>query len=210
MAEKTLPESLDWYRQTANWLVGLAAAGLAGLASIHTELDIAAGWPLIWIKVAGGAMLLTILAGVLFYDALTNFGNAYEAHMKFESTKPGAQGDVLRRINADLKRQETRKKRQLLMYSVTYSVMLIAFIVAFIGVVGLLWNTVGNAAEPDVPHRVILVDGKGTGPGTLDDVMLIDIGSGTCWSLVRDSVSGVVRWDTANAYVRELGAKDPR
>jgi hypothetical protein len=84
MAEPTpaatqLPQALGWYRESANWLVGLSVGALAAAANCADKLLKANAFLKVVFMLSGGGFLIAVVGGVAFYYWLLRLGNALES-----------------------------------------------------------------------------------------------------------------------------------
>lgn len=78
-----LPPTLDWYRQAANWLVGLSTGALAvELSLLETIQKQPSGVKLLF-TLTGMMYLAAIVTGVFFYYYMTAYANRLETKDKY-------------------------------------------------------------------------------------------------------------------------------
>src|SRR5262245_19153548 len=83
-----IPKTLDWYREAANWVVGLATAALGAafitLGSI-SKLELI---PRLAVIAGGLCLALAVSCGILFYFWLIALGQALENLAKEPTPAP--------------------------------------------------------------------------------------------------------------------------
>lgn len=86
-SDSPLPATLDWYRQIANWIVGLAVGALA-LTPQWAGASTASTWPIRVLSIVTGLLLLiAVHSGIRLYIWLTDLGHCHErAHALSELT----------------------------------------------------------------------------------------------------------------------------
>lgn len=93
--DSPIPETLDWYRQVANWLVGLAVGAVA-LAPSQADWLRTVGWPVKLLYVLTGICLLAaILSGIRVYLWLTQLGNYREKLYAIQRQRQAAASEEL-------------------------------------------------------------------------------------------------------------------
>jgi TRAP-type C4-dicarboxylate transport system permease small subunit len=129
-----LPESLGWYRESAQWLLTLALGALTafgGIAGFSEKLS-RASTPLKEVYLTGGlALAAAVAGGIFFYLYLTQYGNLLENQAKLQ--------DELESAEAKSDAAEATKKREALRankdtrvlvktnYRIAYRVLLVGF-----------------------------------------------------------------------------------
>jgi hypothetical protein len=80
-----LPETLAWYRDAANWIVGISTGALAGTLAIR-DVFAGAGRP-VQVAVGLGVLLfvVAIVSGVQFYLWIVTFANQRERRLHLEA-----------------------------------------------------------------------------------------------------------------------------
>jgi len=82
----TLPATIDWYRQAANWLVGLSTGALGVGLTLADRVQAQSVWIQRLFLVSGLAFLIAVIAGVRFYLWIIDYANQREQRDK--ATKP--------------------------------------------------------------------------------------------------------------------------
>ena len=83
-ATSELPTTLAWYRDAANWIVGLSAGAVAAALAYHREIQSAALGIRISFLAAGLLFVLAIVCGIQFYFWLTSYANQRELRDRLE------------------------------------------------------------------------------------------------------------------------------
>ncbi len=78
VTESKLPTTLGWYRDAANWVVGLSAGALAAAITQIDRVRGAGRGPEAIFVVAAILFLIALVSGIQFYLWLTSYGNARE------------------------------------------------------------------------------------------------------------------------------------
>lgn len=206
MNENPLPHALDWYRQTANWLVGLSAASLAWLSTVAFDVLATHSWSIYLLIGAGLAMVLALLAGIYFYISLTAYGHAFEELFKANElldaeTDSNKKSELQSKVDEESKRMKSSEN----WYGALYLIMVICFTFGVMSITGLSVVHFGKVRPEQSAGKMILLDGRhrdDVGGGY--SVLLLDIGTGVVQELHNDSVTGTTRWDTTHAYTRLL------
>jgi hypothetical protein len=177
-----LPVTLDWYRQAANWLVGLSTAAIGAGFSVAGKVR-AQTVPIRIVFLASGfAFLVAVLGGVFFYLWITNYANQLEQRA---ARLPETPANTVQAQDAAL---ATASKRytffyELLLWSFPAAVLLVAVDVILV------------VCQPPGQPEIALVAGaiahdRGT---PQEGAVLLKDGSGTVWILSRDD-SGKTVW----------------
>jgi hypothetical protein len=74
-----LPQTLGWYRESANWLVGLAAAALATAATFVEKFFAANLFLKLLFTLGGISLFVAVFCGLAFYFWLLSLGNSLES-----------------------------------------------------------------------------------------------------------------------------------
>lgn len=86
VVESKLPASLGWYRDAANWVVGLSTGALAAGITQLERIGMAAQPAQVVFALATMFFLLAVVSGIQFYFWLTSYGNAREHRDRLEAT----------------------------------------------------------------------------------------------------------------------------
>lgn len=177
--EVHLPPTLDWYRQAANWLVGLATGVLAvGLSSADKIPFETPGQQ--WIAcLCIVCFLVTVGSGIAFYFWITSFANCLERREKFTNWHQNA-------TTEDLKKEYLRKHveadeasvRAGSWYTFFYNGMMWSFLAATLCMVLTLIGILRAEPTPKTPELTIFGADKQT--------FMVDKMSGTTWILTTD------------------------
>ncbi|MBO0929428.1 hypothetical protein [Fibrella aquatilis] len=184
-----LPPTLDWYRQAANWLVGLATGALAvGLSSAdHIPFNTHYQQWVAGLTIA--CFLVTVGSGVAFYLAITRFANCLEQREKYGAWYEGItlaeQKEIIlckhRKADKDSKAAETT-------YGFFYGTMLWSFLVA---VVGMVLTLVGILRAPAIPKPQKLTVFTASIPRS-QQTILLDETSNRTWLLTTDTARRLI------------------
>lgn len=224
---RPLPTSMDWFRQSANWLVGLSSGGLAWLGSMYFDkrIDHIANWVDLLYAAAALAFVIAIIAGVSFYSWLTNFASHYEKET--ESSKPGpketepapaiAEGaDPNGTTSAPVappaaeKGRSTEQIKAERKYAFYFNILKWAFPIAVVFTVGVVVAQRVVAVNPmATTGSILLIDGRAQDSTHVGfSVLKLDTKTGLVLELFNDSANGWVRWDTCHAFAREVMGTD--
>src|SRR2546428_1116612 len=77
-AKPALPTTLAWYRDAANWVVGLSTGALAAGLAYRDEIQLAERTPRVVFSLSALAFLVAVVAGIQFYFWITTYGNQLE------------------------------------------------------------------------------------------------------------------------------------
>jgi|SRR6266566_1592342 len=111
-AQQSLPVTLDWYRQGANWLVGLASGVVAANLALVDKITGAAFWVEVVDGIALFLLLLVVVAGVFFYWWLTTYGNKREKKSSLEE-ELARETDPAQKASLEKKIQEAQQRMAL-------------------------------------------------------------------------------------------------
>jgi hypothetical protein len=181
-----LPATLDWYRQGANWLVGLSTGAIAaGLALTDKIQGLGSGS--VWLlRLAGLAFLVTVVAGVFSYFFLNSIGNALE--LRAGVREKIAKGDT-QALQDELKVHQGKLEKAHGRYWVLYTVCLVAFPVGVLFGAIEVWQITSRRPAPIAQRwRVTGVDVPGMA------AVMVEESSAEAWGLVTDSASRAFVW----------------
>lgn len=218
---------MDWFRQSANWLVGIAAGGLAWLGAMYFDerAEEAANWVDLLYAAAALGFVVTIVSGVFFYSWLTYFANQYEkggaagaAPSKTvpEGTAPPAPAPAGDQAGGNDNDQGGKRDKPPDLtaagnkYKFYFNVLKVAFPIAVV----LCMIVVGaerltRSGREVAPGSVLLIDGRyQDSVCTKYSVLKLDTKTGLVLELKNDSASGWVQWDTCHAFARDVKGAD--
>ena len=214
-AAATLPATLDWYRQAANWLVGLSTGAVAiGLTNLE-RIERSEGHIKVLCGSAGVFFLLAILSGIFFYIWLTALANGLEYREK-HSASVDAEADPGRKreLEEKMRRAEGKIARARKWFPRFYWTLMFTFPfgVLLISVAILVSLAQGADKQPSysiITAPPITINGN---LGAMADVIRFEGKSGKAWVMIRDP-SGQFRWREVifekNATSVEVRTKTP-
>jgi hypothetical protein len=88
-----LPVSLPWYRDAANWIVGLSTGAFAGSMAYFDKFVLFDRGSLVVFLLTGAAFLIAIVLGVWFYLSVIYFGNQREFVVTLTRQREATVGD---------------------------------------------------------------------------------------------------------------------
>ena len=174
-----LPVTIDWYRQAANWLVGLSTGALGVGLTLADRVQAQSVAVQRFFLLSGLAFLIAVLSGVFFYLWITTYANQREQRDK---AKPEDVAAAEQRMGTSMRR-----------YSFMYQALLWSFTIG----VGLAAGDIVMLVTREHPtpgHWTIVsspvpLAGCETRPGTF----LLNADTSAVWLLER-SDSGTFGW----------------
>lgn len=194
------PKSLDWYRQAANWLVGLSTGGLLLMTSLIGDVRDADRWTSLSFALAGLAFLLSVICGVLFYLHVLTLGNTIERLAEISLGDEATSQDKEKR-----QKLETKKERAEHWFLLFYRGVLLFFPIGLLFTAAVLVLTI--VERPPPPNGFVVVNGvRSTLAGEADTVsLLVDVHEGRSWVL-RSTEAGQLRWEPVQIQSRDGGS----
>ncbi len=200
MSQRIVPETLDWHRQSANWLVGMSTAGLAWLGSMFPKVEVASPVLLSVYYVALVLLGVAMIAGIVFYLSLTSFGNAFEeehdARMELRELKDVKNIGHASRIQeieselAQLRGWADGRKR---IFRYAYRTLVVAFPLSVLAALCFL-ITLGQHKGASTSPSYFLFDARNeVGSGSHISVYRVVPDSSYVLQLIVDS-AGAMRW----------------
>lgn len=190
-----LPESLDWYRQSANWLVGLASGALAITASLAEKLIAQGRISKILFTFEGLSFLVTILCGVTFHFLLVSYGNSLE----LKHWAPPEQKESFQRRIGDAAAS----------YPKFYYAMVISFAAGAIFLALLAFSAILPGQKSGISQEVIILP-EASQPIALyaeGPILLVDRKLGEVWEVRKTPQSG---WIIRKVQQVMTGPPNPR
>lgn len=188
---ETLPATLSWYRDAANWVVGLSTGGIAGALAYHKDLASASRTALAIFTASTIALFLAVLAGIQFYFWITSYANQLERRNRLNSTILGWPHPTDPDTEKAVEDASSKMKKAESRFGYFYSALLWCF---HIGAVGLGTVAVYAIAIPKptpAEWTLVTVPCCPTARCRLPQphVLRIEKGSGTTWYLTSDSLA---------------------
>ena len=207
MSELVLPQSLDWHRQSANWLVGTSTAGLAWLGSSFPSTQVQEMSVMIPYYLSLLILGITMISGVVFYQALTSFGNAYEEEQatreelkQLERNPPNDELRLTERregLRAELKQWDKNARARERVYKYAYRTLVLAFPLSIIcSLAFLISKGAGEAQRKNGPTYFLFQPVAGS---SSISVFRVDPSSNSVEILVNDTVTHSLSWKMTNA-----------
>lgn len=181
-----LPVTLNWYREAANWLVGLAAAATAGSIALLETVRVAQASLRLSFALGLVGLSAAVVSGILFYWWLLKYANLLEVDRRCRAASwpllPSGPQDQKRQ--ADLNEAKTT-------YAFFHNALLWAFTLGLLAPasVGIILLFGKQPVPPDVPaYTVISIDEASRGaknPQTI--ALVVEAHSGQTWAIRSDS-----------------------
>ena len=195
-----LPETLNWYRESGNWLVGLSTGAIAAGLAFGVDLSSRSQAAFISLIVAGVCFILVIVLGVLFYFWIIKLGGHILDRKEITAAgSPRANELTAAASNVDEARQNV---------SSLYTVLLFAFPV---GCIAAAIGTAFAIANPQqsTHYAIAGCDAAAASPNVC--AVLLDVDTGRVWLLDRNSTGGYFwRAVTPPGQAAQLRAADPQ
>lgn len=203
-APRALPTSMDWFRQSANWLVGLSLAALAWLGGRYEARTDHAWIPLeVLYACTALAFVVAVLCGIGFYHWLTYFASLYERE---DPKKPAATPETPGAAdNADGRLKDSPRDKARRRYGHFFNALKFAFPLGVLLSIATIVTERYGSSTAVAAGSVLLIDGRAQDSTcTKYSVLKLDTKSGLVLELHNDPASGWVRWDTCHAFAREV------
>jgi hypothetical protein len=174
-----LPATLTWYRDAANWIVGLSTAALAAGLTYREEIRAAAQLPRLIFFISALAFLVALVAGIQFYFWLTTYGNQRER-------RDGLRGQS----EAESKDAESKMARAARRFGRWYGILLWAFHVGIVGyAVSTIWllSKDDTAGRPEASWSLAVVPAQDCCGRGRPQLFKIEEHTGRIWYLTADS-----------------------
>jgi len=180
-AAETLPTSLDWYRQAANWLVGLSTGAVALGLTVIGELKKQSAATKLLAAATGGTLVLTVLIGVFFYLFILNFANIRERR-RDDQRKLADSRDVPARQQLERRIAKAKDDEREYLQSINfyYRLMIVVFPLSLLFIVGTITASVVTSGGGEGDHRVIRLP---TGTPAAGRTFILDQKSGRLWEI---------------------------
>lgn len=195
MAEDTKSlETLDWYRQAGNWLVGLSTGAIATGLLLGKEIKAASPKTQGFFMLAGVCFLATILFGMYYYFWILKYGGAKALKWEFEERLHSAvtSGTPLP-VAEETKLQNEVKAKEKVMEKGKKIVGLLLFLLlvffpggALLAAVGVLELMIQN---PKIPGKFLVLSVAGDSTAGVQrnpTTLLLSETDGRTWELVGD------------------------
>lgn len=226
-----LPEVLGAHRETANWLVGLSTAGLAGLGIFFDKPREPGSIIEIFYGLAALLFVIVIVAGVAFHLYITVFTNCYEQYERRreehdhiengdrctkhqEAGKPAvpkepteAEKKRLNQLGTEMSHWDVLRDKQRRGYKRSYFILTISFYLAVVCSSVYLVSIARKSGVASAPSTgdVLVLDGRHqTDTCKGYSALLLDTKTGQVFELHNDETTGGTRWDLAHAYARKV------
>lgn len=188
-APSELPATIAWYRDDANWIVGLSTGALAG--AIVYKSDVLSAPPVTQLIILAAVICFfaSVLSGIQFYVWITSYANSREFRDQRKrdlSTEPAAKHD---KIQADITSAERQMELAQRRYGYFHTILLYVFhlggLLFAVGMIALFmhpkapeqsWELVSMPCCPAVKCRI-----------PQPHVLRIEKTTGETWFLTGDS-----------------------
>ncbi len=193
-ANSALPTTLGWYRDAANWIVGLSAGAVAAGLAYHHEIQSATSGIRISFLVASLLFVLAIVSGIQFYFWLTSYANQRERRDRLdEDLKKQVQGESRTDLRDQMSDSTAKIRSAQRRFGFFYTSLLWTF---HLGTIGFTLVTVWLvSARSEKPHSWTVTSGpccSSPGPPSPLYALRIDQSSGETWYLTVDSTKSYV------------------
>lgn len=212
--QSSIPATLDWYRQGANWLVGLSTGAVAiGLTNLE-RIEGSEGHIKILCGLAGVFFLVSILSGILFYFWLSTLANGLESKER-HSTSEATETDPTKKadLQGKVKRAEAKVTKARRWFPRFYWALIVTFPFGVILVSGAILATLARQKSDPPSYSIIAIPVASSSGGTptAASVMRFEKKSGKAWIMIRDS-AGQFKWrevglESSTSQERQLPPK---
>ncbi|MFC5411840.1 hypothetical protein ACFPMF_21130 [Larkinella bovis] len=190
--ELHLPASLGWYREAANWLVGLATASIVfGITNLEKfSYTPFASW-LYGLMLL--AFLVTTVSGIFFYFFITDYAHNYLRREKYASLYNNASATPEQKQTYEQECTVSKKKADssAQSYAFYFRIMLPSFSIGVCLAAGLALTTLLIQEKKQTPgFKVVAIP---ITPLTPQGALMIDETTGKSWVLQADTTSQL-RW----------------
>jgi hypothetical protein len=185
-----LPATLQWYRDGANWIVGLSTGAIAASIAYYDKFVLLDRLALAVLLLAMGAFTLSVLCGILFYIWVIAYGNQREYVERLQRDLAAAAGDAHKThaLKLQITASEAKRDGALEHMRAFYKPLLWTF---FAGVIALALSAGAYIANPRPPEtlwsvQTMTTTAAPTSPGEHAQSLVIrlDTKSGEAWFLV--------------------------
>lgn len=193
-----LPETLGWYRDAANWIVGISTGAVAGVLAIRESLTEADPPAQMAAGVSAIAFVFAIVAGIQFYLWIVTFANQRERRNRLHADVARAADDKKGEVADAMAREERAERR----FGYWYVALLWSFHVGTVAAVAAAVLYLAQPPQADEAWSISQVsrcrklDCRQQVPATLR----IETRSGRSWLLDLDT-AGVSRWVPVDTLV---------
>lgn len=190
---KELPATLAWYRDAANWVVGLSTGAIAAGLMFHEEIHTGGGVAKILFGVSGLLFVIAIICGVQFYFWITSYANQREARDELTAELAKTPSDTNKQ--ADRLKLDESMDRAEVRFGNFYIGLLWAFHLGALGFVILAAALLYDDAtvEPAKTWSVVIVSGV-KGHMAADRVLKVDPVNGETFELTVANTTGEHAW----------------
>lgn len=187
-----LPVTLSWYRDAANWVVGLSTGALAAGFTYREPIQSAPPFVRGVFVAAAILFLVALVAGIQFYFWLTTYGNQRERRERVAAGMPQTRKEEQEKEVA-LQDAEQRLQRASRRYGYFYALLLWAF---HLGVLGYAVVTASLFTRPRPTPEAWQIVALPCCPGarcrvSQPHVLRIETTTGRAWYLAADSLAPV-------------------
>lgn len=185
--ELYLPASLGWYREAANWLVGLATAAIVfSITNVETlQLQSITAWLYALMLLA---FLVSTLSGIVFYFFITEYAHNFLKREQCAAlyALAGSTPEQKARYATNCVTSQTDANKSADSYNLYFMIMLPSFAVGVLLAFSLAVGMV-LIKKPDKTARSYKLQPVPTTLLTPHGVMMIDEATGTSWLLESDT-----------------------
>jgi phage shock protein PspC (stress-responsive transcriptional regulator) len=204
-ARLELPTSLQWYREGANWVVGLSTAALGAGFALRADVLTAPTAGRIGFVVSSFAFLVAVVTGILFYFWLNFYANESENLERIKAEAAPMDEAARVEMTKESKRQISRATSW---YQRLYYVLFGAFFAGILGYMlltaAMFWHTMPPEESWELLTVPCCVAARCRVPQP--HVLRIEKRSGRTWYLTSDSTVPA-RWIPIAAPVATISSR---
>lgn len=198
-----LPATLSWYRDAANWVVGLSTGALAAAFAYREDIQAATQTPRVVFVAAAIAFLIALLAGIQYYFWITTYANQRERRDRLQSSLTSVPSEEQPAAQAHIADAAKRMERAEQRFGYFHTLLLWSF---HFGVFGYATVTAVMFTRPNLPEESWELVTVPCCPAARcripqPHVLRIERTTGRTWFLTADSVRAG-QWHS----IPELGA----
>ncbi|MEP6620184.1 MAG: hypothetical protein ABJE47_12755, partial [bacterium] len=189
-AKVELPATLTWYRDAANWMVGLSTGALAAGFAFKTELLSASSTARALFAFGAIAFFIAVIAGIQFYFWITSYANKRELRDRVRASLDTVTPADRPAAEAKIDRLEGRMKVADMFYGFFYYLLLVAFHLGVVGYAAAAAFVFSRPKAPDQLWDVVVVPCCTTVHCKVPQphVLRIEHTTGRTWYLSSDSL----------------------
>jgi hypothetical protein len=184
-----LPATLQWYRDGANWIVGLSTGAIAASIAYYDKFVLLDRLALAVLLLAMAAFVVSVLCGIFFYIWVIAYGNQREYVERLQHDLASAAGDAhkTQALKLQVAASEAKRDGALEHMRAFYKPLLWTF---FVGVIALALSAGAYIANPRPAETlwslqtVTMSSAPAPGEQPKSLVIRLETKSGETWLLV--------------------------